>query len=364
MRVLEFGDNKSAGYCGRLFALFGAEVIRVDLPASSAAADTGTEQAALAQDIYLHMDKKRCTLDYRHADGVALLSQLAGECDIVVSDLLPAELHRLDWSSFPGALRVSISPFGLSGPYRDWQGFGSILLAMGGYTYLTGDEDRAPLSLPINYAEYQAGQFAYAAALASHTFRGARDVPCRDIEVSMLETVLSLSQFTTVMWTCQNRIRSRHGNRFQNVHPVSLYTCKDGFVYINVVPNSWPALVAMIGDNSLLDDERFRLNSQREENYQELDEIITNAFAQYTMAELVELGQRKYRFPIGSAMTLPQVLDDHHLTARHYWREVDLPPGVVDKPIKSPGSAFRPVPLSEQTAASWSRATGGDANNG
>jgi succinyl-CoA---D-citramalate CoA-transferase len=341
MRVLEFGDNAAAGYCGRLFQLFGAEVIRVDLPGAQPANDR-----ELALDIYLHTGKKRSAIDYLTADGEALLHTLAGESDIVVTDLVPLQLDQLNWSSFPAGLRVSISPFGLTGPYREWQGSGAILLAMGGYTFLMGDEDKAPLSLPINYVEYQSAQFAYTAALASHAF--AND--CRDIEVSMLETVLSLSQFTTVMWTCQKRIRSRHGNRFQNVYPVSLYSCKDGCVYINVLPNFWPALVALIGDESLLTDERFLTNQKREENQVELDAIINSAFSGYTMAELLELGQRKYRFPIGSAMTLQQVLDDGHLKARYYWHDIEIP---GRQTIKAPGSAIRSVPLSPQAGQTW-----------
>lgn len=351
MRVLEFGDNKAAGYCGRLFQLFGAEVIRVDLPRGRAAETSDRDEDTQVDplladiersvDIFLHTGKQRVSIDYQTDEGTALLARLAGESDIVVSDVSPAQLDRLNWSTFPGALRVSITPFGLTGPYRGWQGFGPIILAMGGYTYLMGDADNAPLTLPTHYVEYQAGQFAYTAALSSHAFESE----CHDIEVSMLETILSLSQFTTVMWTHQNRIRSRHGNRFEGVYPVSLYECLDGFVYINVVPTFWRNLVDMLGRPELLEDERFASNRSREENQVALDEIINAEFAKYTMAECLELGQRKYRFPIGAAMTLDQVLADEHLKARHYWRKIEVP-GVG--PIKAPGSAFRQVPLTPQ----------------
>ncbi len=341
MRVLEFGDNKAAGYCGRLFQLFGAEVVRIDLPVRPTPND-----AEIAQDIYLHTGKKRCAIDYLRESGETLLARLAAEVDIVITDLSPIGLDRLGWGSFPGKLRVSISPFGLTGPYRDWQGAGPILLAMGGYTYLMGDPDKAPLTLQADYVEYQAGQFAYTAALANHTFGGG----ARDIEVSMFETVMSLSQFTTVMWTCQRLIRSRHGNRFENVYPVSLYSCKDGFVYINIVPGFWRALVALLGREDLLTDERFRSNTGRQQNQAALDEIINEVFAPYTMAELLELGQREHRFPIGSAMTLEQVLADEHLQSRHYWRSVAVPGRGT---VKAPGSAFRKLPLRSQPMQTW-----------
>ena len=336
MRVLEFGDNVSAGYCGRLFRQYGAEVIRVDLPSPGALDDI-----ELSLDVFLHSGKKRLALDYFADTGEELLRRLADESDVVVTDLLPRQLDTLAWSTFPGSLRVSITPFGIDGPYRNWQGNGSVLLAMGGYTYIIGDEDRAPLNLPMYYVEYQSAQFAYMAALASCSSSDA----CSDIEVSMLETVLSLSQWTSVLWTHQQRVRTRHGNRMGNLHPVSLYPCKDGLVYLTVVPTFWRSLVSMLGRDDLLKDKRFSTNTARLKNVDALDEIITEVFSKYTMAECLELGQRKHRIPIGAAMTLDQVLTDEHLKARHYWQEVVIPGRGTHR---MPGSAFRDVPATPQ----------------
>ena len=340
MRILEIGDNKAAGYCGRLFSLNGSEVIRVDLP-------TLTEASSIekARDIYLHAGKKRVCIEYRQDAGQSLLTRLASECDMVISDLSPIELDEIDWETLPTKLRVSITPFGRDGPYRTWKASGSTLLAMGGYTNLMGDEGREPLTLPGNYAEYQAGQYAYTAALACTTYKSG----CRNIDVSVLETVLSLSQFTTVMWTCQGVIRSRHGNRFGSLHPISLYPCKDGSVFINIVPDFWPNLVDMLGKPELLEDERFNTSPGRVENYKALDAIIIEAFSRQTMSELLESGQRKYRLPIGEVMTMEQVLSDEHLNLRHYWCKVS----VGDEVLKIPGLAFRTLPLKPQKNQTW-----------
>ncbi|MEM7363387.1 MAG: CoA transferase [Pseudomonadota bacterium] len=335
MRILEFGDNKAAGYAGRLFQQYGAEVIRVDLPTSAS-----REASDQALDIYLHTEKKRVSIDYRSEHGRELLRRIADESDIVISDCLPVALDELNWSQFD-RMRVSITPFGLDGPYRDWQGFGPILQAMGGYAYIIGDPIQAPLSIPMHYAEYQAGQFAYTAALAS--FISAS--PSANIEVSMLETVMTLSQWSTIYWTMQQKIRKRQGNRMGNVHPVSLYRCKDGFVYLTIVPTFWRNLVAMIDRPELLDDERFATATTRLDNMDALDEILNESFLDLTMAECLELGQRKYRLPIGTAMTLDQVLNNEHLEARHYWQNVNVP---GHGQIRMPGAAFRKTPAIAQ----------------
>lgn len=348
MRVLEFGNNKAAAYCGRLFQFYGAEVIRVDLPTNIAYQETSLSLEQGSLDIYLHTDKKRISINYLLEQGRQLLQELAASVDIVVTDHLPAELDALVWTEFEAGLKVSITPFGLSGPYRNWRGFSPILLAMGGYTQLSGDEDREPLSLPGHYIEYQSGQYAYTAALAAHCF----DNKNKKIEVSMLETVLSLSQFTSVMWNCVQQIRTRHGNRFGNIHPITLYPCKDGFVYVNVVPAFWANFVSMLEREDLLEDERFKDNEARCEHYAELDEIVSRIFAEYTMEELIEKGQRSNRLPIGKLMSLQQVLEDQHLQARCFWRDIILPEGKV----KMPGSPFRERPLNVQEQGTWSPA--------
>ena len=347
MRVLEFGDNAAAGYCGRLFRQYGAEVIRVDLPS-----DKPLNTADYALDIFLQTGKKRVTVDYRTEQGQTLLKRLAGESNIVITDCLPALLDELNWQNFPGDMRASITPFGLDGPYRDWQGFGPIIQAMGGYTYIVGDKNKDPLFIPMHYAEYQAAQFAYTSTLASYV----SDAPSAEIEVSMLETVMSLSQWTFIYWTMQRKVRTRQGNRMGNVHPVSLYRCRDGFIYLTILPTFWRNLVTMIGREDLLEDERFSTSTARIENADALDDILNESFLDLTMAECLELGQRKYRLPIGAAMTLDQILQDEHLLARHYWQEVAVPGHGT---IRMPGSAIRTTPPVRQPDLEYSGAEDG-----
>lgn len=172
--------------------------------------------------------------------------------------LVDDEPRRLDAWDFDQlgvpdcTVKVAITPFGLDGPKRAWRGTSNVLLAMGSQTYLMGDPGRAPLTMPGRYLFYQAGQYAYTAALASH-----RAGQAATIDVSVLETALSLSQFTTVMWTYNGRVRERHGNDFGALHPITLYPCADGWFAVNVTPNFWPPFCGMLGMPELVDDPRF-----------------------------------------------------------------------------------------------------------
>ena len=141
LRVLEFGDRVAAGYCGKLFARWGAEVIRVD------GIDAPKTPMATVLDGYMHRGKRRVGLDRSSATGRTLLDRLAQESDILICDGSAPELEALGWQKLGSAcatkVRTAITPFGFSGPYRDWQASGPVLLAMGGYTWLMGDPGRA-----------------------------------------------------------------------------------------------------------------------------------------------------------------------------------------------------------------------------
>ncbi len=338
LRVLEFGPGRAAAYCGKLFALWGADVLRIEPTRPSDAQTSATEQAL---QLHLHANKRIMPLDYGTPEGCAALVDWMLASDIVVTDESPAVLDALGWQVLgecdgPTAL-VSITPFGLSGPYRHWQATDASLLALGGYSFLMGDPGRAPLTVPGNYVSYQAGQFAYVAARAVELSASSGMRP-RMIEVSMLETVASLSQFTTLMWTYRGRIRSRHGNHWEDIHPISLYPCRDGWFEVNVVPGFWPAFTEMLGQPQLRDDPRFATNEARMQHKSELDEIIVAALGHYSVDEILDLGQRRFRVPTGALRRMSDLLDDPHLAERGLWQPMEIEPG---KTVLVCASAFR-----------------------
>ncbi|MCA9851550.1 MAG: CoA transferase, partial [Dehalococcoidia bacterium] len=136
MRVIELSDREdAAAYAGKLFARWGAEVIKVESPVRA--------PAAPADDLYLNGGKQRLQLDRHSEDGQAQLAALLGSADVLLTDLPAREVleRRLlePTSEDDPLVRLSITPFGLDGPYRDYEATPATLLALGGYTYLSGD---------------------------------------------------------------------------------------------------------------------------------------------------------------------------------------------------------------------------------
>ena len=335
LRVLELSDREeAAAYCGKLFRRWGADVVRVETPG---------HRAQPHLDIYLNGGKKRRGLDPASAGDREAIDTLAASADIFVTDYLPRELDRLGLldatASRRTAVRVVITPFGRSGPYRDYEATAHTLLALGGYTWLMGDRGRAPLTMPGNYPYYQAGTYAYVSALASHMAL-PRTGPV-DIDVSVLECLTSLHQFTDTMWMFGQQVRSRHGNRWENLSPTTLLECHDGWYGVNILANFWASFALMIGRPDLAAEGPLSTNAGRMEHNDEVEDVVTKALWEMPRKQIFKEGQEIWRVPIGYAATLADLLDDPHLNARSFWQGVDIDSGEGRRRLQTPGSPFR-----------------------
>ena len=318
MRVLELGGVAS-GYAGRLFVRAGADVVRIAAPAKPLwCSDT-------AMDLFLHTDKRAIATDNKE-----LLQRLSSEADLVICETSYADEFEALRDSLKADIVVAITPFGLTGPKRNWHATPNTLLAQGGYTYLMGDQDKAPLSLPGHYLEFQTGALAYTAALASY-YADHGEV----IDIGMFETLMSLSQFTTVRWHCTGTVRGRHGSDFWFVSPSDLFRCQDGWVYINIVPSFWDAFLTLIDVPELVIDERFQTNDGRMAHREPLLEAIGQAFAVMTRNE-IEQRAVECRVPLGVVRTLEQVLSEPHLLQRGFFESLTG----EGKTVKGPGNPF------------------------
>lgn len=360
MRVLEISDtDQAAAWAGKWFARWGAEVIRAAAPSRA----PGTRAAEIA----LHGGKTRVRVDRALPAGREALARLARDADIIVSDLRPRELDAAGFDTLGGPrtrARVAVTPFGRTGPYRDDEATAATLLAIGGYTHLSGDPGRAPLTMPGPYPYVQAGTLAYSVALASAL--GSDE--CATVDLSMFETIATLHQFTDLMWQVDGGIRSRHGNRWENLCPTTMLRARDGWVAMNILQQFWPPFALWVGGVELESDPGLALNASRMERRDEIEAIAEAYFRKHLARDLFREGQEKWRVPIGYVQTFAEMRADPQLESRRFWRGIEAEPG-IDAPdtegVVVPGSAFQfagerraperpPRPVSEDaTGVTW-----------
>ena len=317
LRVLEIAARSSAAFAGRLFADAGAEVTVIDV----------TEPAALGEHLRLYLDrgKRHITLALDRPDSAQQVRALAVEHDLVVTDLDPREIDRLGLPTLEGGrlrARVLITPFGMTGPYRDRPATTATILALSGHTFLLGEPGQPPLTLPGDYVGYQSALFAYTAGISAllQASRQGRTAP-RTVEVSELEALASLHQHTTVQYTYGGHVRTRQGNRPDGgTYPYTILPCADGWLGMCIVPAFWEPFAQWLGPQWLTDP-RFADAVSRTKHATELDQEIIAAVGGLTKIALEDEGQRKRRVPVGAVRALAEVLDDPQLSARGFWHD-------------------------------------------
>jgi crotonobetainyl-CoA:carnitine CoA-transferase CaiB-like acyl-CoA transferase len=264
IRVLDLSDWVAGSYCTRLLADYGADVIKVERPEGSATRHEGPyagddpdiERSALF--LHLNANKRSVTLDFTTEHGAEIARTLAAKCDVVIEDYAPGTLaaHGLDWSRLSEGrddlVMVSITPFGQSGPWRDYRGSELTLQAMGGPMHSNGTQEREPIKSGGYVAHCHAGiSAAYGAMLARYRVEsgGAGD----HIDLAIYETQSGFRDRrtpSTMAAAYAGYASKRQGGAGAVARGVRL--ASDG--YVNLLghsPRYWPAFLKLIGRDDL-----------------------------------------------------------------------------------------------------------------
>ena len=148
--IIEAGSMISAGTVGRFLADFGAEVIKVEHPATSDHLRSfGPQKDGVGLWWkYLGRNKKSVTLDISTEEGQVVFEDLVSEADALVENFRPGTMERwnLGYDRLselnPGLIMLRLTGFGQTGPYSERPGFGTLAEAMSGFAYLNGYPDR------------------------------------------------------------------------------------------------------------------------------------------------------------------------------------------------------------------------------
>jgi len=372
LRVLEIAGSPAGAYAGRLLAACGADVLRIEPPGADPWREVGERWRGVgAEYAYLNVGKRAARLRRSGDQGREQLMELVESdgVDVVIESAAPGSLEPLvEEADAPQAVLLRISPFGTGTGAREvWGGMspprsnGFTDDAWSGHLYLNGAPDREPIGRPGLHSSCQAGAHAVIGGLAA---LHARPVIGRGqtVDVSHVEALAALHQYTTVMWTQAGYILGRVGNSQGGPwHPVGVHRCKDGHVALSMPSREMlqPFLEAA-GLAHVLEDPRFAEDADRAEHRKEFDSAIDPWMMAHTAAEIIELGER-VRVPIGPVLDALEVLDDPHFRARGLFVPIDGGEGplVPRGPFLLNGEAA--LPLIDASVAGTPPPVGGSA---
>ncbi len=163
--VLDLTRVRSGPTAVRQLADWGANVIKIEIPARLEAGDPAGGPRNGPDFQNLHRNKRSMTLNLKEPGGVAVFRRMVETADVVVENFRPDVKERLgiDYAALrrinPRIVYASISGFGQDGPYRERPGFDQIAQGMGGLMSITGLPGQGPVRVGIPVADLTAGLF-------------------------------------------------------------------------------------------------------------------------------------------------------------------------------------------------------------
>ncbi len=273
LKVLDVSQRVAGGYAARLFAQLGARVTRIVTDQNGHVPDEVSRASAPLQSRmseYVHAGKS----PEPPAPSNAELLSSTTEYNVLVHDRGPEFAEAVLSVAGPELRVVSLSPFGWTGPYKDWKADSLTLQALSGISALVGDPRREPVMLPGFSIQYAAGSFAFIAGMSMLLGRGFED---RHVHVTELEAASTLHQTTYLAYTRLGWVRKRS----QFMLPTATYfSCTDGEIIIAAVrPNHWEGLAMACEQPELVAEKDYRTFLDRRLYASELEPKLAPWFA-------------------------------------------------------------------------------------
>lgn len=343
MRVLDFCDRLGQS-CGRMLADLGAEVILVEPPQGMISRKTAPQfNGTSLRFAVRNANKLSVALDLTNDGDKSQLLSIVDTIDLVIDGSEPGYLDSvgLGKNVLKGKnsklIVLSISDFGLQGPYKDFIATDAVHIAMGAMLCRSGIDGREPLLPPGEMAiETASVQAAWVALLAYwqtlHTGQGDfLDYSVNDAVAQILDPGVGVTGSASAGKTAIEA--AAHGRPVIEARPGEMpsvglmypyFKCADGFVRAAMLnPRQWDAMSNWLGDDHPYTGPKFRKPANRLFNITGINALISQLFATYTREELVDQG-RKRGIPIGSAAKPTELFNSTHYKERDFFTSLNI----------------------------------------
>jgi len=372
IQVIELGQRVSAPYCGKLFADYGADVIKVEPLEGDVARRWGPfpqdrphpEKSGLFH--FLNTNKRSVVLDIEDNAGRERLLRLAGSADVLVENHLPRQWRKwgLDYAALsrqnPDLVMISITPFGQTGPYSDWNGYD-----LNAY-HLSGASSRycgRPGEAPLEHGTFAADFFGAAAAASwgmAAIYGRARAGGGQQLDVSCAEAIAApfVGGQNIGGYAQDGVFERRTGVGMPLGAPATIVPCKDGYVWVLALePGQWNGLANVMGNPDWMQLEMFQDMFTRAQNADAIYPLIEEWTLAHGKREIMDRCQEA-GCPVTAVFDVAEAAEHPHLTERGYIVELEHPElgrfrdlGAPFILPDSPGGPTRAAPLPTDSSA-------------
>jgi crotonobetainyl-CoA:carnitine CoA-transferase CaiB-like acyl-CoA transferase len=359
-RALDLTDEKGY-FCGKILGDLGMDVIKIEPLGGDPGRNIGPFYHDIPdknQSLYFfayNTNKRSITLNIETSDGQKIFKKLIKTADFVIESFVPGYMDKLGLGYVtlndinPRIIMVSITPFGQTGPRKDWKAPDIVAIAMGGLSHITGSPDRPPARVNIDQAYLMAGAQAAMGAMIAHYYceaTGKGQQVDTSIQESVVLSALTVPQawdLTGFVWPRVGGFLPRSGKQVRHLWP-----CQDGYISWRIFGGglgvktralvAWMDSEGQAGELTQVNWEQMDYLTVDPEEFYKWQGIFGEFFKKHTKAEICReaLARGIVLFPVS---TPEDLLKDPQLGARDYWQEVEYPK--LGSSITYPGALYK-----------------------
>jgi len=375
LKVLDCTQGVAGPYCTKLLADFGAEVVKVEPLTGDSSRQVGPfpgDEANLEKSgtfFYLNTNKKSITLNFDSEAGVSIFKQLVKDVDLLAESYVPGKMSELGLSYEilktinPRLIFASVSPFGQTGPYRDYKATNLTVSGLGGvmYTMRPGVE---PSSRPVvaggSQADYTAGVLSFIAVTAA-LIKARKTCTGEYIDISEMECVTSSLMGNLAEYSYLGLSRKTNPFPIHGYPQGDAVPCKDGWISLTPGIGGAPNIAFLIEQPELEEDPLLAEPRTRMAEPNKFDALIAPWLQERGKWEITKAAQ-ELRLAFTPVLSAGELLDDEQIKAREYFARVNHPvmgnvqyPGAPAKLSESPWQPGRAPLLGEHNNEIYGR---------
>jgi crotonobetainyl-CoA:carnitine CoA-transferase CaiB-like acyl-CoA transferase len=360
VRVLELAQIMAGPTTGLMLADMGADVIKVEkLPGGDDS--RGYREPRIngvsAPFLMMNRNKRGIALNLKHPRGKEILLRMVRDADVLTENYRTGTLDKLGLGYDvlagvnPGLIYCAITGFGRDGPLADKGGFDLIAQGFAGLMSITGEPGGAPAKTGNPVSDISAGNLAVIGILAAyvHKLKTGRG---QVVDTSLMEAALQQTYWHAAIYFPTGHSPGPTGSAHVLSAPYQAFHARDGWINLGGANQAnWERIAEVLGHPEWRDDPRFRTNTDRMANLEELVRLMNTVLFTRTRAEWIELFDAA-GVPCGPVHSIGEALSHPQTLARGMVVETQHPAAGPTKAIgcpvhfsETPAAVTRPAPV-------------------
>ncbi len=311
-------------YCTMILSDLGARVIKIEAPEIG---DDSRKFGPFVKDhsayfMSLNRGKESIALNLKNNDDKKIFEKILSKADILVENFKPGTLEKwgFGWKQvskkYPKLIYASASGFGQTGPLKELPAYDMVVQGMGGLMSVTGQPNSEPTRVGTSIGDITAGLFT-AIGINAALYDRQKTGKGMYIDVSMLDCQIAILENAIARYLSKNEIPKPMGSRHPSIAPFEAFKTKDSYIIIAAGNDKlFENLCNALDLKDLILDEKYKSNSLRSENMNELKKILEGKLINKTTNEWVK-NLESLKIPCGPIFNIKEAVENPQVEARN-----------------------------------------------